>query len=1161
MRERLRAAQLEPHDIARPQDSIRRRDGQHKTAGALESRGRSQMKRQDESGDGNKGDTRVHSTLSLAESFIALYDERLRRAVVFILLLIAAACAVPAWAERLPIQSYGPAEGLPSTFVLHVMRDSRGFVWFSTRDGLSRFDGVRFGTYGTEDGLPDPTVNALLERRDGSYWIATNGGGVCQFDPDTAVASSAEWPHRRLFRVYPVGRSVGSNRVNTLFEDHAGRLWAGTDAGLFQLDGPLDQHVHEHGNRTFHEVSLGIPDHLSATLGVSAIAEDADHTLWIGTSQGLVRLRQDGRRTHFSVHPSTRGDAVHALLFDAGGRLWLGHQTGLVVLQPFDDHDGTREAEGLSPSRRLLTNTNATTNTNASHRPAGDRPASDLRPAILPFNVTVPLPSRAGESRWFALNSRRFEDRILALQLLPDGHIWLGTSHGLMEFDGARFQQYSTPQGLSDFVVTSLAADADGNLWAATMAGGAMKLTRRGFRSYDETDGLGDPRIQAIFEDRQGAIVTISGDWIVNRFDGHRFTHAQSHLSRDLLHQWNSQVGFLDSHDQWWLLTNRSVIRLPRGSRPDDVAGRPPAEVLDGLDAAQLYEDRRGDVWIALRTNGSLAQWTRRTGRLRRFTDADGLPPAISVSALTEDLAGNVWLGSRTGDLLRYKAGRFTRCLPPPAPAGPISGIITSLYTDTAGRVWAGSNRDGLLRVDEPDSPAPRLTSYSRANGLSSDNVRSIVSDRWGRVYVGTARGVDRLDPDTGRVQHYTTTDGLLSGFVTVAYRDAQGDLWFGTMKGLSRLRPERDAPRESPPILIDGLSIAGTPQPVAQLGQAAVRDVIVPANQRELQIAFFGIALGAGEALRYRYMLEGMDHGWRAPVDERTVRYSALPPRAYRFLVKAVRADGTESERPAVVQFTVLPALWQRTWFQLLLACGLLLSASTAYRLRVARLLALERVRTRIASDLHDDIGATLAQIAILSEVVQQQMHTPESAQMPETAHAPNAPLARIAQRSREAIASMSDIVWAINPQKDSLRATVFRMREFASEVLPARGIAFQFDAPEADIPLSADLRRHLYLIFKEAVSNLLRHSDATHAVLALRIARRQIVLRVTDNGRGFDPDGADADAGAGHGLVSMTQRARLLKGTLAVTSRPGETVIEATIPYPRGVGPHLFW
>ncbi len=356
------------------------------------------------------------------------------------------------------------------------------------------------------------------------------------------------------------------------------------------------------------------------------------------------------------------------------------------------------------------------------------------------------------------------------------------------------------------------------------------------------------------------------------------------------------------------------------------------------------------------------------------------------------------------------------------------------------------------------------------------------------------------------------------------------------------------DAPRQSPPVLIDSLLIAGRPQAIAQLGQVTVDHVIVPTDRRELQIAFFGIALGAGEALRYRFMLEGADHDWSLPVDQRTVRYSALPPRDYRFLVKAVRADGTESDHPAVVEFTVLPALWQQLWFQALVALGLIAAATTAFRVRVAQLVALERVRTRIASDLHDDIGATLAQIAILSEVAQQQIPAPLAA---------GTPLDRIAQRSREAIASMSDIVWAINPQKDSLHATVVRMRAFASDVLPARGIALQFEAPDSDLPMSTDTRRHLYLIFKEAVNNVLRHSGATQARISLRIGGGQLRLQVVDDGRGFDPSGLEA----GHGVQNMTQRAQLLRGTLTISSRPGETMVDVAIPTARRVRTHLFW
>jgi hypothetical protein len=209
----------------------------------------------------------------------------------------------------------------------------------------------------------------------------------------------------------------------------------------------------------------------------------------------------------------------------------------------------------------------------------------------------------------------------------------------------------------------------------------------------------------------------------------------------------------------------------------------------------------------------------------------------------------------------------------------------------------------------------------------------------------------------------------LPSGFVSGAYRDSRGDLWFATMRGLARLQPVAEDQHTSSSVLIGGLSVAGTLVPIAHVGQTQVESLTIAPGQRQLQIDFFGLAFGMGEALRYRYMLEGLDREWSAPVDERTVRYSALPPRDYRFVVKAISADGTESARPAIVRFTVLPALWERTWVQALAAMALVLIATIAYRIRVGRLLALERVRSRIASDLHDDVGATLEQIAVESQ------------------------------------------------------------------------------------------------------------------------------------------------------------------------------------------------
>ena len=466
---------------------------------------------------------------------------------------------------------------------------------------------------------------------------------------------------------------------------------------------------------------------------------------------------------------------------------------------------------------------------------------------------------------------------------------------------------------------------------------------------------------------------------------------------------------------------------------------------------------------------------------------------------------------------------------------------------DRSGRLWAGSNRDGLICIEYPDTEQPLFRTYNKADGLDGTNIRSVVTDQWGRVYAGNARGVDRLDPATGRVQHYTTRDGLLSGFVNVALRDREGVLWFGSSKGVSRLAPESDERLDPPQIFIGGVRAAGTPHVISHLGQRDVGGLSLRPGEGQLQIDFFGLAFGLGESLRYQYRLDGADDRdrWSDLTAERTVHYSRLPPRTYRFQVRAVRADGTLSARAATVSFEVMPALWQRAWFQILAVIAIVIAAYAAYRIRVERLLALERVRSRIAGDLHDDIGATLAQIAVLSEVVQTQI---------DDQHAPlRAPVARIAQTAREAIASMSDIVWAINPQKDSLHEMVRRMRRFANEVLPARGITFTIAAPEVDARLGADERRHIYLIFKEAINNVLRHAEADEVTIVLRMAHRRLHLEISDNGRGYTPPKAGPDAESdGHGLISMARRAEALGGVFNIKAKPGKlgTVVSATIP-----------
>src|ERR1019366_5305810 len=399
------------------------------------------------------------------------------------------------------------------------------------------------------------------------------------------------------------------------------------------------------------------------------------------------------------------------------------------------------------------------------------------------------------------------------------------------------------------------------------------------------------------------------------------------------------------------------------------------------------------------------------------------------------------------------------------------------------------------------------------AQGLSSSDVSGLSEDRWGRMYAATGRGIDRFEPQPGslgRIQRYTTADGVAPGALDLAFRDRQGSIWFSTPLGLSQLVPTVDRPQSPPPVLVTGVSLGGVAQAISDLGQSTVSGLRFPQNP--LRVDYVGLGFLPGGALRYQYMLEGADSDWSAPTDQRTVIYARLAAGSYRFLVRAMAGDGIASPQPASVVFTILPPVWRSWWF--LLACGTVtaLLMHALYRYRLAQLLAVANVRTRIATDLHDDIGASLSQIAILSEVAQREAGK-------EARHGPS--LSEIAGISRELVDSMSDIVWAINPDHDRLSNLVYRMRRFATDLLGAQGMALEFrssvgDHDLRDLRIGANVRRQIYLIFKEGIHNIARHSGASRVEVELDRTGDGMVLRLRDNGRGFD-----ASAGSdGHGL-----------------------------------------
>ena len=791
-----------------------------------------------------------------------------------VLALVFAACSVSA--QQLPVRTYTTADGLPRDYVLRIVPDSRGFLWFCTADGLSRFNGYEFTNYGVEQGLPNPVINDLLETRRGVYWVATNGGGAARFDPSPSRSEQSQL--RKLFTAYRVGDEPTSNLVNVLYEDHAGQLWLGTDGGLFRLDETSGQPI-------FQRVSLNLrePD---LPMIVRGLVEDNEGSLWVSTQGlGLIRRFPDGRTVHYAIQPSPLGDLCESLLFDHEGRLWVAHRggAGLIVFKP-------EPATSFDANEKLLTRTLAGSECGA-HSP----------------NKHVRLPALPGEACRYTTADGLASDFILSgMYQSTDGRIWIGTAGGLTLFSDGRFRSYTAAQGLTNGWVVPV-EDRDGNLWLAS-ATGAMKITWTGFTSFGKADGLNIARVPSVFENQRGELCVTSaeGEPVINCFDGQRFTAVRPQLPPEIKSSgwgWN-QTTFQDHSGDWWLPTEYGIYRFPRVTNLEQLAHTLPRVYnqqhgdLPGNDIFRLFEDSHGDVWISIASHvrSAVVRWERATESFHTYSDADGLPPFSPPSAYCEDTAGNLWMGFYDGGIARYHNGVFRLFTESDGIPG---GIIRALYLDHAGRLWIGTD-SGVVHLDDPQADQPRFVTYTTADGLASNRVSSITEDTAGRMYIGTARGLDQLDLQTKRVRHYTRAEGLASSAVTVAFRDRQGALWFGTDLGLSRLVPGPDPPQQQPPILISALRIAGNSQPISALGETEVSGLVLNPTQNQLSIDFVGLGFGAGQGLKYQYKLVGANDEWSAPNDQRTINYASLSSGRYQFQVRAVTSDGSISPKPA---------------------------------------------------------------------------------------------------------------------------------------------------------------------------------------------------------------------------------------------------------------------
>jgi signal transduction histidine kinase/ligand-binding sensor domain-containing protein len=1007
------------------------------------------------------------------------------------LLLLA---ALPVCAQRLSVRHYDVSDGLAHSHVGAIHQDRKGYLWFGTREGLSRFDGYRFTNYGVRDGLGHIIVNAIAEDRQGRLWVGTNGGGVSRLidDPrevssshssESALAASASGV-RRKFINFRVDDSKHSNQVNALLFDTHDNLWLTTDVGLYVAAAGQDHDL------KFKEVA----PRADAAIGMPAFA-DRRGRLWFGIVDELIEVVQGqiikyGRDDGFGRHN------IVGVVEDQQGRLLVANERKVFE---FIAHEG-----------------------------AGSR----------------------GRWRPFPLTLAP-DQMVTTMEVDAGGALWIGTSKGLIKYRDGKQTLYTTAQGLSNNVIRALTEDRDGNLWIGAEGGGVCKLSGELIISITSAEGLPYQNVFRVTEDRRGRIyASIPNGGLVEIVEGRAVPVPGSTRAPFI-----SSIPFQDGRGAWWVNTIEGMYRF-EGPELQLIRGRK-VRADDGIPADRINAvptvagDRFGKLWILYGGDKDVYRLDpSRGGRagFERIPLNANFSPNPSrpnyIFSMMSDRAGALWLGGHE-ILARLMNGKTTVFQPA---EGLPETRPRCFFQDSRGWVWVGLRYRGVSVTKDPTAESPKFVSYSTETGLASDTVWAIAEDDMGRIYLGTGKGLDQLDPLTGRIRHFNAKDGLAGDLINHCLKDRNGTIWVATTLGLSKFNPraERIVDRP-PPIYLSRAQVAGADLPLAETGAQRIPEIELPATRNNLLVEYVALSFQGEQRLRYQYKLEGPTGAgadWSLPAEGRSVNFASLAPGSYRFLARGVNEEGALSPEPAVLRFRILPPLWQRWWFLALAATMAGLTGYALYRYRVAQLLKLERIRTRIATDLHDDIGANLTRISILSEVARRQGANGESPV--------SGSLQSIAEIARESVASMSDIVWAINPERDSLLDLTRKMRQHAEEVFTLRDIELKFTAPDAaqDLKLDAHVRRDLYLVFKETVNNAARHSGCARVEIELRVEGARLTLTISDDGRGFDP----AARTEGNGLLSMRRRAAALGGELILESSAGGGArMRLTIPRAR--------
>ena len=949
----------------------------------------------------------------------------------------------------------------------------------------------------TDDGLPHNAVQAICQSRDGYLWIGTRDG-LARFDGAHFLVFDA--------KAHP---GLAGNVVSSLCETRDGSLWIGTEeGGLTRFQ----------NGKFFH---YGRSDGV-ATANVRTLFESDDGTLWIGTLEGIFLFR-DGKFSSLRQKDGLASNIIRYIRDNQQGTIWIATDRGLNFFKngALDLYNSPESSYGYV------------------------RAVCEDRDGTLWFGTMSGATFRKGEtSRHFSKDDGLPDNVINAICADRHGNVWIGTAGGLCRFVENALRAENNNSGEAFDMVNAIFEDREGNLWVGAKDG-LYRLNPKPFLTYTKQQGLSHNSVMSVLEDKAGDVWIATWGGGLNRLnaDGISFTNFNRTFSSDFA------LSLHEGHDgSLWvgMEFNDGLYQFKEGKWNHYAS----AEGLTDPAISAIYEDTHTNLWLGTRT----ALVSFRDGKFTRYTVGDGLA-GVPVRAIFEDHEGTLWFGTANG--LTCRKGEIFSSFT--ASNGLSDANILALYEDDAHTLWIGTRGGGLNWLRDGE-----FKSCSTPNGLFDDTIFSILEDSEGWLWMSSIKGIFRVQKSalekfagdkTGEITSifYGKADGLVSPMCNgvakpAGWKGKDGRLWFATTKGVAVVDPKvAKMLNETPPtilieqVLADKKEVARETPPVTRHPSL----VTIPPGRGEIEFQYTALSFRAPEKIHFKYKLEGVDLDWFDAGNRRVAHYNNILPGTYHFRVTACNENGIWNDQGATISFTLSPQIWQAWWFLSAVIIAMVGSVAGVARYvtgknmqrtleRLEHQSALERERARIAKDMHDDLGSSLTRITLLGELVEADQANPAEVET----HA-----RKIVSSARETVKSLDEIVWAVDPENDTLNGLIEYLTHYTDEFFENTDVRCRLEIP-MDLPdaqLSSEVRHNIFLVIKETLNNALKHAAASEVRLQISATQNILKIEITDNGRGFDlnqtPDGR-----VGHGLSNMRDRITAVGGQLQFDSAPGQ-------------------